>query len=111
MDRRGDLVLALVGAGGDPDRALADGPAKGGERLAVGGGRRRVEFEVAGDRDGRRAQSGVAPRVGLALREAEGEAREERLGDRSEAAPAGEGPLRQAAIDDDHRGFRGRRAS
>ncbi len=98
-----DIVLARMGAGRQPDRPAGDEPVELRQRAWIGGRRRRVEFQVARDRDLVRAEPREAFRIGRRLREAEGEAAEKRTDHPREALPAPERAIRHPAIDEDER--------
>ena len=99
-----DLLLALVGARRDPYRAVAEERLERRHRGRVGGRRRDVEFEIAGDRDlaRRRAAGSVRrpPRVCARQRPIR---EKSDAGGAAEAVPAAKGPLRHARIDEDLR--------
>ncbi|GJE42012.1 hypothetical protein AEGHOMDF_1182 [Methylobacterium soli] len=101
------LVLARMRARRDPDRAVADHLAEIGHLLAVGRGHGRIVFEVARHADPRGAEPGEALRIVLGLRQADGDAGEERLGGAGRALPALEGALRHAPVDEEQRDVAG----
>ena len=71
----GDALLALVRGGRDPDLPARGEARERREFLTVGGRRRRVEFHVADNLRGARAQRRQALGVARRLREAEIDAR------------------------------------
>ena len=67
---RRDHLLAVVGRSGDPHLPPRRQARELGQLAPVGRQRRRVELDVAGDQDIRRAERGQPLAVGLAAREA-----------------------------------------
>ena len=97
-----DLLLAGVGAGGEPARPRADGGHEALELGIVGGQRRRRELEVARARDTGRAQPAQALGVFLGLAETKGEAAKEPPDQPRRPPPAGERSRRDAPVDEHH---------
>ena len=91
--------FARMRRGGRDHRALAHGRAHHGELAGIDRWRRHVELEIAGHGQTRRAEFAIALGVIVRLREAEIEARQQRADRRRRVAPAREGALRQAAVD------------
>ena len=103
-----DLLLALVGAGGDPHRAAGDGGLRGGishAASAASGGTSNLRLPTS--RTDGDAQGGVAGGVLRRLGEAEADLREQAAGGAREAAasPGTSGPT--GGVDDDQRDVAG----
>ena len=84
-------------------RAVADRRLQLAQAVLVGGRLRHVELEVAGGRDARRTEVAVARGIGGGLREAEIEPPQQRRDHAGRVAPAIEGALGYAAVDQDQR--------
>ena len=96
-------LLAGMGRGRGDGGAVADRRLQLAQAVLVGGRLRHVELEIAGGRDARRAEVAVARGIGGGLREAEIEAPQQRRDHAGRVAPAIEGALRHAAVDQDQR--------
>ena len=107
MRGRRDHLLALVGRGGDPDLAPRREARELGELAPVGRQRRRVELDVAGDQDVRRAERdeplAVAPRC---ARGTDRNSFKQRGDEARRLHPAAERPLADPPVD--HRQRRSR---
>ena len=98
-----DLVLAVVRAGGDQQRAAVERGPQALELGAVDRRRRRVDLEIAGGDGARRAERGEAAGQALVLRQHQREAAEQRLRDAQVAPPAPERALGHARVDERQR--------
>ena len=88
-----DLVLALVRAGRDQQRAALQRGPQALELGAVDQRRRRVDLEVAGGDGARRAERGEAAGQALVLRQHQREAAEQRMREARIAPPPAERAL------------------
>ena len=97
-----DLLLAGVGAGGEPARPRTDGRPEALDFGIVGGQRRRRELEVARARHAGCAEAPQTLGVFLGLAKAKGEPAKEMADQPRCPPPAGEGGRRDAPVDEHH---------
>src|SRR6476661_8970860 len=107
MRDRGDIVLAWMGARGEPHRAAGKRRGKLLMPSKIHRWRRRVGLEIADRDSARRAERGEALGEALVLGKHQAECREQRTAQAGTVAPAAERAERHAAVDQHERDVEG----
>jgi hypothetical protein len=103
VHRHEDRLLARMRARRDPDRPARHEPRRARHDARIGGGRGRVELQVAGNQDARRAEPFQPLPVGGALGDAEREAPEQGACRALQPLPAPERAFGETSVDEEER--------